>query len=260
MRLENKIALVTGGAGGLGGATATRMAEEGATVYLTDVADGIDLAKEIDATYIRQDVTDEDQWEEIAGTILDKHGRLDALVNAAGVEGHTEGSPLGSYDNWKRVIAINLDGTFLGCRAFLPSMLKRGEGSIVNFASMTTFVASPASAAYGASKAGIWQLCKSIAAFAGEAGTNVRCNSIHPGIVRTPMVEQICEIAGREVGISGKEVEESMTRVIPLGYLGDPLDVAHMVVFLTSDESRYVTGSDFKVDGGWNINSPKLFG
>lgn len=257
MRLEGKIALVTGGAGGLGGSTAEKMAAEGATVYLTDMADGTELAEKIGATYLQQDVSNEAQWDEIAKIVLDKHGRLDTLVNTAGIEG--PGDPLSSYENWKRVISINLDGTFLGCRAFLPSMMEHGEGSIINFASMTTFVASANSAAYGASKAGVWQLSRSIAQYTGQAGTNVRCNSIHPGMIRTRMMEQVCEDAGEAMGVTGEDVEKQMARVIPLGYFGVPADIANMVAYLASDEARYITGSDFKVDGGWNINSPKLF-
>lgn len=260
MRLKNKIALVTGAAGGLGSAIARRLSEEGAKVIMTDVSDGTKTAKEIGATFLKHDVSSEEQWIEISKSVHDEHGQLDVLVNAAGILGNSDGTPLGSYELWKKVMSINLDGTFLGCRAFLPSMMERGKGSIVNIASMTSFVASPNEAAYGASKAGVWQLTRSIAAFLGHAGTKVRCNSVHPGIIRTPMVESLYDAAGEAMGVDKQVVEDTIKRLIPMGFLGDPTDVGNMVLFLASDESTYITGSDFKVDGGWEVNNPKIFG
>ena len=165
-RMADKVALITGGAGGLGGATARRMAEEGARVVLADLADeqGQALAREIGGDYQRLDVTNEESWVAAVAAVDARHGRIDVLVNGAGIEGDfVNGSPeTTSLEQWRKVLRVNLDGTFLGCKHVLPVMKRTGKGAIVNISSMASFLGTPVNVAYGASKAGVQQLTKSV--------------------------------------------------------------------------------------------------
>ncbi len=254
MRLKDKVAIITGGAGGIGAATARLMAREGAKVVITDIADGTALANEIGGRFVRTEVTDESAWRDLAADVQRDAGRIDILLNAAGVEGDlAEGSPLGSYAEWKRVMAINLDGTYLGIQAVLPGMMERGSGSIINISSFVSYIAQPYCVPYGASKAAVWHLSRSVAAFAALAGTKVRCNSVHPGLIRTRMTDDIFATLGPQFGVDQAGVEQVALQHIPLGHRGEPEDVGHLIVYLASDESSYVTGSEFKVDGGWSL-------
>lgn len=256
-RVEGKVALVTGGAGGIGAAAARLLAREGARVAVTDLAEGTgaSLAEEIGGAYLSQDVTDEARWAETVAEVERRFGGLHVLVNAAGIEGDVSaGTPEDtSLDEWRRVLAVNLDGTFLGCRAAIPAIRRAGGGSIVNISSIVALFATPNSTAYGASKAGVRQLTKSVA-FHGAAGSaKVRCNSVHPGLIRTRMLDSIHATRAQSRGISFEDSRALSLSRVPMGALGEPEDVAWTILFLASEESRYVTGAEFHIDGGWNL-------
>jgi NAD(P)-dependent dehydrogenase (short-subunit alcohol dehydrogenase family) len=258
-RLQGKVALVTGGAGGIGSATVSRMAEEGARVIIADLADepGTALARATGAAYIRLDTTDEDRWRAVVRQIMSDHGRLDVLVNAAGIQGdHRRGSPVdASLEEWRRVISTNLDSAFLGCKSVLPAMTHARRGSIVNVSSLAAFQGTPMSAAYGVSKAGVQQLAKTVAIFGSRGGMQIRCNSVHPGMIRTPMLGKIFTEVGQALGLSPAATEQALLNAIPLKTIGEPDDVAWLIVYLASDEAKYVTGAEFTVDGGWRVGN-----
>jgi 3(or 17)beta-hydroxysteroid dehydrogenase len=254
-RVQDKTAIVTGGAGGIGAATCRLLAHEGARVVVTDLSDdrGMDLAREIGGDFLHHDVTDETRWSEIVTTVEQKHGGPHILVNAAGIEGDmTQGTPEGaSFAEWKRVHTINLDGTFLGCRAALPAMRRAGGGAIVNISSIVALMATPFSAPYGSSKAGVKHLTGSVAAHG--AADRIRCNSVHPGLIRTRMLDDIHATRARQRNISFDESRATSVSRVPMGTLGEPEDVAYMILYLASDEARYVTGAAFAIDGGWSL-------
>ena len=257
MRLNNKVALVTGGAGGLGGATARLFAKEGAKVVTTDVADaaGTALAAEIGGSYHHLDVSSEAAWTDVMSKAVAEYGKIDILVNAAGIEGAgANGGGLNTtLDDWRKVLSINLDGTFLGCKAVMPSMIQRGEGSVINISSIITYMGTPTLIAYGASKAGVEQMTRSLAIIGSKDGNKVRCNTVHPGIIKTRMTDNIFLEFGRNTNQSDAEVEAMLCEDVLFGKRGEPLDVANPNLFLASDESKYITGSAFKVDGGWSV-------
>jgi 3(or 17)beta-hydroxysteroid dehydrogenase len=256
-RFDNKVAIVSGGAGGLGTAIVRRMAEAGGKVVVADLADdaGQALAEEVGGDYVRLDVTSEASWEAAIGSVVAKHGRIDVLVNGAGIEGDVlRGSPeVTTLEEWRKVFSVNLDGVFLGCKHVLPVMKRAGKGSIVNISSMASYLGTPASTAYGASKAGVQQLSKTMAVFGSRDGMKIRCNSVHPGVIRTRMLNNIYAQIGQLANMSAKETEEASLRAVPLGEVGEPDDVAWLVLYLACDESKYVTGSEFQVDGGWHL-------
>ena len=256
-RVQDKVTLITGGAGGLGGAAARMMAREGAKVVIADLADeaGQALAKEIGGDYQRLDVTSEDQWQAAVAAVDGKHGRIDILVNGAGIEGDfLHGSPeTTSLDEFHKVLSVNLDGTFLGCKHVLPVMRRARRGSIVNISSMASFLGTPAATSYGVSKAGVQQLTKSVAVFGSRDGLKIRCNSVHPGVIRTRMLDKIYEQIGQLANVSAAQAEEMSLKQVPFGEVGEPDDVAYLIIYLASDEAKYVTGSEFQVDGGWHL-------
>ncbi len=248
-RVEDKVAIVTGAASGIGRGTAEVLAREGARVVLADVNE--ELGREVekalggDAVFRRHDVADEASWIALIAATLDRHGRLDVLVNNAGiiVVADVESTTI---EQWRRVMAVNAEGTFLGCKHAIPAMRRGGGGSIVNISSTAGLVGTPAFAAYSASKGTVRILTKTVAAHCREKGDAIRCNSIHPGGVDTPLVRAISQ-RPKESGIS--DVEDLSAPGRAIGY-GQPEDIGQLVLYLASDESRFMTGSELAIDGG----------
>jgi 3(or 17)beta-hydroxysteroid dehydrogenase len=254
-RVRDKVVAISGGAGGIGAAIARLISSEGGKVAILDLADGRDLAREIGGDFYALDVTSEAGWTDTIGAIDRKHGRIDVLVNAAGIEGDLQaGNPeTTSLAEWRRVHSINLDGTFLGCRAVLPIMKRRKAGSIVNISSIVSYFGSPNAVAYSTSKGGVQTFTKSVARYGARDGNRIRCNSVHPGVIRTRMIKNIWAETARLTNRTVEEAERLSLRMVPFGTLGEPEDVAFLILYLASDESRYVTGSEFQVDGGWHL-------
>ena len=253
-RCEGKLALVTGGAQGLGAAHGRRLAEEGARVLLTDIngdgakatADAIntDLGAET-ACGIQHDVTDRAQWDAAVEAAREYLGGLNVLVNNAGigVAGNIETC---TFEDWQRCFAINVDGIFHGCQAALPLMRDHAPGSIINISSIAGLIASDTMPAYNASKASVWMLSKSIALHCAKNNMQIRCNSVHPTFVDTPILDGTAQHHNIEKGV----LMEKLARQIPLKFVGEPNDIANAVVYLASDESRFMTGAEIKLDGG----------
>jgi 3(or 17)beta-hydroxysteroid dehydrogenase len=253
-RLDNKTAIVTGGASGIGKAIAARFIEEGARVTITDVNDslGENTADEIGATFLKQDVTDEQTWKDLLNTVYKDTGCLHILVNNAGIpdkegEDNPEQTTLESFN---RIMAVNAGGVFLGCKYSIPLIAQSGGGSIINMSSIAALVATPFLTAYGASKAAVWQMSKSVAIHCAEQGKGVRCNTIHPGQIVTPMLEGLFEEVGNAVGQPANTMRAEFIKKIPMGEFGEPEDIANTALFLASDESRHITGQEIVVDGG----------
>jgi len=258
-RVTGKRVLVTGGASGLGAAIARRLADEGAVVLVADVQDGTGraLAQEIGGTYYRLDVSAETEWQAVIAAIRHDLGGLDGLVNNAGIA-HSRGSEdieRIEIDDLHRIFAVNVDGTILGCKHAIPLMAKSGPGSIVNLSSIAALIPAAFVIAYGASKATIAHVTRSVALHCAQAGYGIRCNSVHPGQVRTPMMNTIIERVGRETNMGTDAAATVFDSQIPLGRPQEPEDIAHAVLFLVSDESRYVTGTKLVVDGGMTLSN-----
>lgn len=249
-RVAGKVALITGAASGLGAESARRLAREGAAVALTDMATeaGERLAEEIAATgakamFITQDVTDEAAWGVVVAAVVEKFGRIDILVNSAGVAGG-EALLETTFESWRRVLSVNLDGTFLGMKAVAPIMVQGGGGSIINLSSILGKVGMPGATAYCASKGGVVLLTKATALELAPLG--VRVNSVHPGFIETPMVVNALHEAE-----NGNEMRDMIISRHAMGRLGVPREIADGIVFLASDESSFMTGSELMIDGGY---------
>lgn len=249
-RLKDKVALITGSASGIGAAIAKAFADEGARVVVADIheARGQALAAALgpDALFVMLDVADESQWVLAMGTIVARYGRLDVLVNNAGITGLESGRPHdpehASLEDWHKVMAINLDGVFLGCKHAIAAMRRAGGGgSIINMSSRSGLVGIPHAAAYAASKAAIRNHSKTVALYCAEQNLNIRCNSIYPASIRTAMWEAM---------IHSADEEKAMLASMPLHRFGRPEEVAAVAVMLASDEATYITGSEFNIDGG----------
>ena len=255
-QFSEKVVLVTGGASGIGAATARLLAQRGATVFIGDLAggNGEKIATEIGGTFLALDVTSEAAWSQAVQTILDRQGRLDVLVNAAGIVGDVVNGTIANTTlaEFRRVMSVNLDGTFLGCKESLAAMRKHGTGAIVNLASVGAYYPTTQSVAYGASKGAVTQLTKTVALAGAENGNQIRCNSVHPGKTATPMLETIFDQYRQRQAAGGVDPRPAGRR-IPLGDEGKAEDVAHLIAFLASDESGYITGGEFTVDGGWRL-------
>ncbi len=235
-RLNDKIVLIAGAAGAVGRAVAAAIAREGGVAIATDLARAAGIDHSLD-------VTAPADWQRVLAEVDRAHGRLDGLVNAAGIAllGTVEDT---DYASWRRVLAVNLDGTFLGCKHAL-ALLKRNGGSIVNLSSISGIVGGHNLAAYNASKGGVRLLTKSVALHGARLKPPVRCNSVHPAFLEGAMVDDILAQTGRPEIARGQ-----IARDIPLGRLGQPSEVAELCVYLLSDESRFVTGAEFAIDGG----------
>lgn len=254
--LSGRVAVITGAGGGIGGATARHLAGRGAKVVATDIAaKAVEaLAKDIDCISMPHDVTDPEQWSAVADTAFGLTGKVDILVNAAGVEGDLiNGALKTEYAEWRRVVAINLDGVFLGVKAIMPGMLDAGTGSIINISSAVAYMGSPSGLAYGASKAGVLQLSRSVALIGAENGKRVRCNSIHPGVIETRMTDTIFKSFAESKGMTVNEALDMICAMIPFGERAKPDEVAKTIGFLVSDDATYITGAEFKVDGGMTL-------
>jgi 3(or 17)beta-hydroxysteroid dehydrogenase len=254
-RLNSKVALVTGGASGLGKAIAQRLAAEGAKVVITDIQRelGQSAAAECGFVYLEQNVCDEAQWVDIVRQVEARFGRLNVLVNNAGILGPMDAiNPENTrLADWQRIFAVNVESVFLGCRAAIPAMRRAEGGSIINLSSVAGLLATPYATAYGASKAAVRQLTKSVAQHCAEEKLNIRCNSVHPGVVRTPLWDKQAEESARARGVSVEDIVAEAKARNPMGDLSLPEDVAAMVAFLASEDSRRVTGAQMIVDGGF---------
>lgn len=254
MRLKNKIALITGSASGIGEACARLFAAEGAVVILSDIADerGQQLAAEIgsSAIYMNLDVKHESAWMKTACRIQDKFGKLDILVNNAGItgfDGHLgpQDPEHATLESWQHIHGVNLDSVFLGCKYAIPLMKKEG-GSIINMSSRSGLVGIPGAAAYASSKAAIRNHTKSVALYCAQQDYHIRCNSLHPAAILTPMWDHM-------LGKNDSERQKAIAQIakdIPLKSMGHPNDVAYAALYLASDESKYVTGTELTIDGG----------
>jgi len=253
-RVNGKVAIVTGGAAGLGASISTLLVREGAKVTITDVLtqQGLELAATLNCEFLEQDVTDERQWDVVVSYVEQKHGGLHILVNNAGVIGNVDRADpeTTSLVDWRAIQVVNVEGVFLGCRAAIPVMRRSGGGSIVNISSESAIIPEPYFLAYGASKAAVRHLTKSVAMYCAKNGSKVRCNSVHPGIILTSMVRHIIECKARSESISMEESTNRFKSTIPMGEFQEPVDIAHGVLYLASDEARFVTGTKLCVDGG----------
>ena len=253
-RVAGKTALITGAAGGLGQAMAWMLAREGAKVALTDTnLDGARaLAGAIDADHpgaafaFAHDVTDEAQWISVVDQAVAAMGGLSILINNAGIGGSLVWAEQDTLENWRRVQAVNIESVMLGCKHAMPHLRASGAGSIVNISSVAGLAAAPGMGAYNATKAAVWMYTKTVALEAAKGGWNVRCNSVHPVFIRTPILDPFVAMAGGDEAMA----HEKLARGIPLKRIGQPDDVAYCVLYLASDESKFVTGAEFKIDGG----------
>ena len=250
-RVEGKVALVTGAASGIGRATALRLAEQGARVVVTDrqVDPGEAVAAEIGPSAFFQplDVTREAEWAAAMEATVRRFGRLDVLVNNAGV-GVVKDIESTTLEEWRFVHAVNAEGVFLGCREAIKVMKGTAGGtggSIVNVSSIAGLVGEATLAAYCSSKGAVRLLTKSIAMHCAQRGYGIRCNSVHPSFIATPMVEAMIEASPDH-----DKARAQLTRAAPLGRLGDVDDVAYLILYLASDESKFITGAEMVVDGG----------
>ena len=250
-RLKGKVALLTGGASGLGRATGELMAAEGATVVLTDIqeVEGEKVAADIAATgatclFRAQDTTSEAGWEAICAEILDRFGHLDILLNGAGVGGAGGDLEEMALETWRHCLAVNLDGVFLGCKHGIRAMRQGSGGSIINISSIFGIAGMSQSGNYCASKGGVRLLSKAAALECAKKTPLVRVNSIHPGFIDTPMVASA-------VQQRGQAFSDYIDNNVPLGGLGQPMDIAEGVVYLASDAAGFVTGSELVIDGGF---------
>jgi NAD(P)-dependent dehydrogenase (short-subunit alcohol dehydrogenase family) len=255
-RVRGKVALVTGGASGIGRGCAEKLAAEGATVVVTDLQDikGEEVVEAIakaggKASYLHHDVTDEDAWAGVIAKVKAEHGRLDILVNNAGIglAASVLDMPLA---DWKRQIAVNLDGVFLGTKHAIPLMRDGGGGSIVNMSSVAGLKGSPTLAGYCATKGGVRLFTKAVAMECANAKDGVRVNSVHPGIIETPIWLTVMPQGGAN---APPDLDAVSAMAVPLGVKGYPEDIANGVLWLASDDSRYVTGAELVIDGGLSV-------
>lgn len=241
--VKDKVVLVTGAASGLGWADAQLLVKNGAKVVMTDVDEvrGAELAAQINATFLPQDVADEDRWKQVMASIEARHGRLDGLVNNAGI------APIANIETsttevWRNTLAIHLDGTYFGCQAAIRLMKQTGGGSIVNMSSTAALVGIPDYLAYSAAKGGIRAMTKAIAAYCRREKLHIRCNSVHPGSINTPMVQNaVKQLMNIDLDDNAEKKRKAMG-------IGEPQDVAHMVVYLLGAESKHVNGAEMVID------------
>ena len=253
MRLKDKIALITGSARGIGQATAELFHKEGAIVIISDIRDkeGEELAYKLGerVEYIQLDVRNENSWSRATEYLKNKFGRLDILVNNAGITGFLESTGPWDAENsdlesWKEVHRVNSTGVMLGCK-YAIRLMKGNSGSIVNISSRSGVVGIPGAVAYASSKAAVRNHTKSVALYCAENGYKIRCNSVHPAAIMTPLWDAMLG-----EGEKRQQIIEEIEIGIPMGHFGEPIDVANGILYLASDESKYVTGIELTIDGG----------
>jgi len=253
-RVAGKQALITGAAGGLGEAMAWMLAREGAKVAVTDVnlqgvrtlADAINAEVPGSTFAFRHDVTDEAEWISVIDQAVAAMGGLSILVNNAGIGGDLKFVETDTLENWRRVQAVNIESIMLGCKHAMPHLRTSAPSSIVNISSVAGLAAAPGMGAYNATKAAVWMYSKTIALEAAKGDWNVRCNSVHPVFIKTAILDPFIAMAGGDEA----KAHERLSRGIPLKRIGEPDDVAYCVLYLAADESKFVTGAEFKIDGG----------
>lgn len=246
-RVDGKVAIITGAASGIGKADAIRLAEEGARVILTDIHRdaGEVVAEECGGLFLEQDVGEESTWPAVIERTLSEYGQLDILVNNAGIAPAADIETT-TVEVWRKTMRVHLDGTFFGCHYAMPALKQAPGGSIINMSSTTALIGHAPYVAYSAAKGGIRSMTKAIAAY-GKAQTHpVRCNSVHPGSISTPMVHQALESL---FGLKLMEADDPEALKVQFG-IGEPIDVANMVLFLASDEARHVNGAELVIDNG----------
>ena len=250
--LEGRVALVTGASRGIGAATARALAEAGAKVIVTDVADTGDLAQELGGLARSHDVSNEDDWKETIAFARREAGGLDILVNNAGVL--TTGPITGiSLEEWRRVQSINVDGVFLGCKHAIPALAERasrwaGGSAIVNLSSVAGLVGFAGASCYGASKGAVRLLTKCLAMEL--ASSKIRVNSVHPGVIDTHMGGEVVHFFAGAAGAGDNEARAMVDGLHPLGHMGQATNIADAIVFLVSDRASFMTGAEMVVDGG----------
>jgi len=247
-RVADKVVLVSGAGSGIGRATAKLLAAEGATVIVTDINQpgGLETVQQIGgkARFEEHDTAKEQDWKRIIDGVMAREGKLNGLVNNAGIAGPFPSTfETETVEQWRRMLSINVEGVFLGCKYGVPAMRRSGGGSIVNTSSLAAFLGTPALSAYGASKGAVRQFTKTVAMDCARKGYRIRCNSVHPGIIMTPMGQGI---------LPNDKARERALRTIPIGEFGAPEDIAYGILYLISDESRFVTGTELVIDGGMN--------
>lgn len=252
---RDKVVLITGGSNGIGAATCEKFLAEGATVIIADMQEPTGYAPSDRVHFHSLNVTSEQEWLSLFQKIEASYPSLDVLVNAAGIVGDVLNGSLESttLDEWHRVLAVNLDGTFLGCREAVKLMRKQGNGAIVNLSSVGAYYPTTQSVAYGASKGAVTQLTKSVALFASMDNIPVRCNSVHPGRIETKMLDDILTQKSARARQSNTQNIPTTADRTPMGAKGTAEDVASLIYYLASDEARYITGAEFVVDGGWKL-------
>ena len=250
-RVEGKVAIITGAASGLGFAAAQKLLEEGAKVMLSDINEEVINSMSERLSQFSQtqfstcihDVTNEDSWIELIDKTEKDFGKINILVNSAGI---SLGADIVStdFDIWKKVHEVNLDSVFLGCKYAIPKMSAHGHGSIINISSISGIVAGWNTAAYNSSKAGVRLLSKSVALYCAKKGYDVRCNSLHPAFVNTPILDPLKQAFGADEAVA------KLARQIPMNKIGDTDDVSYAILYLASDESKFMTGTEIVLDGG----------
>ncbi len=253
-RMDGKVAVVTGAASGIGRATASLLAREGARVAVTDIQPeaGSEAAEEIgsrggQARYWQLDTSEEQAVQDVLAEVVDVFGRLDVLVNNAGIAGVNKPTHEITLSEWSRVISVNLNGVFLCTKHAIPHMRRAGGGSIVNLSSIYGLVGAPDSPPYHAAKGGVRLMSKTDAMI--YAADGIRVNSVHPGFIWTPMVENFLREQG-DVQAGRRQIDE----LHPIGHMGEPEDIAYGILYLASDEAKFVTGSELVIDGGYTAH------
>ena len=242
-RAAQKVAVISGGGGGIGGECARQLAAEGARVVVTDVrlSDAEDVARKIGDNAIARalDVTRADQWAAVIAAAEQAFGAVDVLINCAGIASYGPTESI-AEEEFRRIQDVNLLGTFLGMKAAIPSMRSAGGGSIINISSLAGIVGMASAAAYTASKWAVRGLTKALAAEFGREG--IRVNSVHPGVIDTPLAA------------AQKPIIDQLMPNLPIGRIGEVHEIASLVIHLASDESSYTTGAEFVIDGGWSAS------